>query len=274
MPRSGHLPFVGIPCDIREIAPHPFHAVGEKYINGVAHGATAIPLLIPGFGGGRDLESLDGLIDLDEMLDGLDGIFLPGSPSNVEPLHYGGHQPRPTTLLDRQRDSLALPLIRRVIARGMPMFAVCRGMQELNAALGGSLFQHVEEVAGRFDHRAPDAPRDVQYEPAHDISVVPGGVLHRLTGLATYRVNSLHGQGIDRLAPGLTVEAVAPDGQIEAVTVTGAPTFQLGVQWHPEWRFCERAFDHVLFTAFGEACRAYRSAKPESADAYRAGKVA
>jgi len=260
---SDHLPVIGIPCDIREIGPHPFHAVGEKYINGVAHGARAIPLLIPGFGGGRDLEPLDGLIGLDDLLDGLDGIFLPGSPSNVEPSLYGGHAPRPTTLLDPQRDTLALPLIRRVVERGMPLFAVCRGMQELNAALGGSLFQHVEEIPGRMDHRAPDAPREVQYEPAHDIDVVAGGLLHRMTGLTRYKVNSLHGQGIDRLAEGLTVEATAADGQIEAVSVTGAPSWQLGVQWHPEWRFRERAFDHVLFTAFGEACRAWRSARME-----------
>ena len=261
MAPTGPLPLVGIPCDIREIAPHPFHAVGEKYINGVAHGARAIPLLIPGFGSGRDMAPLDGLIDLDDLLDGLDGIFLPGSPSNVGPQLYGGHEPRPTTLLDAQRDALALPLIRRTVARGMPLFAVCRGLQELNAALGGSLFQHVEEVPGRFDHRAPDAPRDQQYEPAHEIAVTEGGLLHRITGQTLYRVNSLHGQGIDRLAGGLTVEAVAPDGQIEAVSVTGAATFQFGAQWHPEWRFQERAEDHALFTAFGDACRAYHAVR-------------
>ncbi len=267
MTASGPLPFVGSPCDIREIAPHPFHAVGEKYINAVAHGATAIPLLIPGFGGGRDLEPLDGLIDLDDLLDGLDGVFLPGSPSNVEPQHYSGHDPRPTTLLDVQRDTLALPLIRRVIDRGMPLLAVCRGIQELNAALGGTLFQHVEEVEGRFDHRAPDVARDGQYEAAHEIEVTRGGVLHRLTGLERYRVNSLHGQGIDRLAEGLDLEAVAPDGQIEAVSVGRAPTLQLGVQWHPEWRFRERAADHALFTAFGEACRAWRAGRDRRANA-------
>lgn len=274
MGKSGHLPVVGIPCDIREIAPHPFHAVGEKYINGVAHGARAIPLLIPGFGAGRDLEPLGDLIDLDDLIDELDGIFLPGSPSNVEPHHYGGHEPRPTTMLDAQRDALALPLIRKAVEREIPLFAVCRGMQELNAALGGTLFQHVEEVPGRIDHRAPDAPREEQYGPAHDIDVVEGGVLHRITGLTRYKVNSLHGQGVDRLAPGLALEAVAPDGQIEAASVVGATVFQLGVQWHPEWRFRERLADHALFTAFGEACRAYRSAKLEHADVDRTGQVA
>lgn len=274
MTTRDHLPVVGIPCDIREIAPHPFHAVGEKYINGVAHGARAIPFLIPGFGAGRDLEPLDGLIDIDDMLDHLDGVFLPGSPSNVEPRHYGGHEPRPTTMLDAQRDALSLPLIRRTITRGIPLFAVCRGLQELNAALGGTLFQHVEEVPGRMDHRAPDAPRDQQYEPVHDIEVTEGGLLHELTGLTRYKVNSLHGQGIDRVAPGLTVEAVAPDGQVEAVTVTRAPGFALAVQWHPEWRFQERPYDHVLFTAFGEACRAYRHARQEMAHDHRTGNVA
>lgn len=261
MAPNGPLPLVGIPCDIREIAPHPFHAVGEKYINGVAHGALAIPLLIPGFGGGRDMAPLDDLIDIDDLLDGLDGIFLPGSPSNVGPHHYGGHEPRPTTLLDPQRDTLAMPLIHRTIARDMPLFAVCRGIQELNAAMGGTLFQHVEEIPGRIDHRAPDVPRDEQYKVTHDIAVTHGGLLHSITGKTHYMVNSLHGQGIDRLADGLTVEALADDGQIEAVSVTGAPTFQLGVQWHPEWRFQERAEDHALFTAFGEACRAQHAAR-------------
>ncbi len=261
MAPKGPLPLVGIPCDTKEFPPHPFQAVGEKYINGVAIGARAIPLLIPGFGGGRDLERLDGLIDIDDLLDSLDGIFLPGSPSNVEPQVYGGHDPRPTTLLDTQRDTLTMPLIRRTLERGMPLFAVCRGIQELNAALGGSLFQHVEEIPGRIDHRAPDAPRDEQYKVTHDILVTEGSMLHRITGKTRYMVNSLHGQGIDRLADGLTVEAVAPDGQIEAVSVTGAPTFQFGAQWHPEWRFQERAEDHALFTAFGDACRAHRAAR-------------
>ena len=262
MARPGALPRIGIPCDAREIAPHPFQAVGEKYIDAVAHGAGAIPLLIPGFGAGRDLEPLDALIDLDQLLDGMDGLFLPGSPSNVAPAHYGGPPPRPGTLLDPQRDALCLPLVRRAVERGLPLFAVCRGMQELNVALGGTLFQHVEEVPGRLDHRADGSrPREAQYRPAHEVELVPDGLLHRLTGLLRYRVNSLHGQGLDRLAGGLTLEATAPDGQIEAVAVSGAALPQFGVQWHPEWRWSERACDRALFRAFGEACRAYRAGR-------------
>lgn len=256
-------PLVGIPCDARRIGVHPFHAVGEKYIDAVAHGARAIPMLLPCFGEGEDLEPLDGLYSADDLLDRVDGVFLPGSPSNVHPRHYGGHPPRPATLLDDRRDALTLPLIRRAVARGAPLLAVCRGVQELNAALGGTLFQHVEEVPGRMDHREDKAaPRAEQYAPAHDVEVVEGGVLRRVVGLASYRVNSIHGQGIDRPAPALDVEAVAPDGQIEAVSVRGARHLQIGVQWHPEWRFRERAWDAALFAAFGEACRAYRSASP------------
>ena len=178
----------------------------------------------------------------------------------MNPRHYGGRPPRPTTLLDSQRDALTLPLIRRIVARDMPLFAVCRGIQELNAALGGTLFQHVEEVPGRMDHREnKEDPRHKQYAPVHDVLLAEGGVLRRITGLASYKVNSIHGQGIDRPAEALDVEAVAPDGQIEAVSVRGARHFQIGVQWHPEWHFRERAPDVALFAAFGEACRAWRT---------------
>ena len=159
-------------------------------------------------------------------------------------------------MLDPQRDTLALPLIRRVIERQIPLLAVCRGIQELNVALGGTLHMVLDEVDGLMAHRiGKSKPRDEQYLPLHDIDVVDGGALRAITGLGCYRVNSVHGQGIARLAPGLDVEATAPDGLIEAVSVRHAPVMQLGVQWHPEWRFRERASDHALFTAFGTACR-------------------
>ena len=275
MTHAHPLPLVGIPCCVKQIGIHPFHAVGEKYINAVAHGAGAMPVLIPAFGGGEDLDPLTALVDLDDLLDRLDGVFVTGSPSNVDPALYGGHEPRTTTLLDPQRDALTLALIRHAIARGVPLFAVCRGIQEMNAAMGGSLFQHVEEVPGRMDHRADDdLPRARQYDPVHDVEVTPGGLLNRITGLDRYRVNSLHSQGIDRVAEGFVVDAEAPDGQIEAVSVRDAPGFALGVQWHPEWRYHERTHDHALFTAFGEACRAYAAAKSESNHGDRRGQVA
>ncbi len=250
------LPVIGIPCDVRTIDIHPFHAVGEKYIDAVAHGAGAIPMLIPCFGEGGDLKPLEELFAIDDLLDRVDGIFLPGSPSDVQPHLYGGEEPRDFTKLDIQRDTLVLPLIRRIVERGVPLLAVCRGIQELNVALGGTLHLVLEEVEGLIPHRVGKSkPRDVQYRPMHDIDVVPGGVLHAITGLKRYRVNSVHGQGIDRLAGALRVEATAPDGLVEAVSVRDVPVLQLGVQWHPEWRFRERDFDLALFTALGAACR-------------------
>ncbi len=238
-------PIVGIPCDLRMIGPHPFHAVGEKYIVAVRDGAGALPLLIP---------VLENPIDIDEILDTVDGILLTGSPSNVAPKRYGGPAPREGVLQDERRDATTLPLIRRIVGHGTPLLAVCRGFQELNVAHGGTLYQHVEEVPGRMDHREDKtAPLDVQYAPIHDVTL--SGTLERIAGARTIKVNSLHGQGIDRLGQGLVAEAIAPDGQIEGVRVTDARAFALGVQWHPEWRFWENDFSARLFAAFGEAMR-------------------
>ncbi|MFM9862287.1 MAG: gamma-glutamyl-gamma-aminobutyrate hydrolase family protein [Micropepsaceae bacterium] len=243
MPRK--KPIVGIPCDHRMIGPHPFHAVGEKYIVAVADGANAIPLLIP---------VLDTPIDLEEILDTVDGILLTGSPSNVAPKRYGGVAPREGVLQDERRDATTLPLIRAIVDYGTPLLAVCRGFQELNVAYGGTLHQHVEEVPGRFDHREDKtAPLDVQYAPAHDVKL--SGTLEDIFGRPLIRVNSLHGQGIDRLGDGLVAEAIAPDGQIEGIRVADAKAFALGVQWHPEWSFWESVFSKALFAAFGEAMR-------------------
>jgi putative glutamine amidotransferase len=232
------------------LGPHPFHAAGEKYILAVSEGAKAIPFLIP---------VLETPVDLGHLLDRLDGILLTGSPSNVAPWRYAGPKPREGVPQDERRDATTLPLIKAAIGRGMPMLAICRGFQELNVAYGGTLFQHVEEVPGRMDHREDKtAPLDVQYAPAHDVHLADRGLLRRLAGGASViKVNSLHGQGIDRLADGLSVEATAPDGQIEGVSVKGAAGFAAGVQWHPEWKFWDDAFSTALFAAFGHAAGAY-----------------
>jgi putative glutamine amidotransferase len=243
MPRK--KPIVGIPCDHRMIGPHPFHAVGEKYIVAVRDGANAIPLLIP---------VLETPIDIEEILQTVDAILLTGSPSNVAPKRYGGTPPREGVTQDERRDATTLPLIRAIVDHGTPLLAVCRGFQELNVAYGGTLHQHVEEVPGRMDHREDKAaPLDVQYAPIHDVTLA--GTLQRIAGRPQIKVNSLHGQGIDRLGAGLVAEAVAPDGQIEGVRVKDARAFALGVQWHPEWRFWENDFSKALFAAFGEAMR-------------------
>ena len=245
MSTGARPPLVGIPACYKLLGEHPFHAVGEKYITGITDGAAALPLLIP---------SLAGHIDLDEVLSRVDGIMLSGSPSNVEPRHYAGPSSRPGVLLDAQRDDAVLPLIRRAVATGVPLFAICRGLQELNVAFGGTLHQHLQEVPGHFDHRRDRSlPFAQQYDPSHPVTITPGGRLAELWPEAEVEVNSLHGQGIDRVADGLAIEATAPDGTVEALRVEGAPAFALGVQWHPEWRVLENPFYSATFAAFGEA---------------------
>jgi putative glutamine amidotransferase len=240
-------PIIGIPCCARPIGEHPFHVVGEKYISAVAASSGGLPLLIPALGAG---------IDGSELVGRLDGLFLTGSRSNVEPRHYDGSPSQPGTAHDAQRDATTLPLIRAAVAAGLPILAVCRGIQELNVALGGTLHQLVHEVPGRRDHRAPQGTVDEKYaHAAHPVDLTSGGYFASLAGTSQLMVNSLHGQGIDRLAPGLVVEAVAPDGQIEAVRAAAA-RFVVGVQWHPEFRVADNAFSIALFAAFGAACRA------------------
>ena len=248
MQDSDLLPVIGVPaCLVPRDAFH-FHQVGDKYIDSVVDGAGGLPWIIPALG--RRL-------DLDAVLDRVDGLLITGSPSNVEPHHYAGPPAPPGCLSDPARDATTLPLIRGALARGVPLFAICRGIQELNVALGGSLHQMLHEVDGRSDHRS-DKSRSPQerYEPVHTLRLTPGGVLQRLLdGAPTVEVNSLHGQGLDRVAEALVVEAVAPDGTIEAVSVRDARGFALGVQWHPEWRVLDNPVSRRLFAAFGAACR-------------------
>jgi putative glutamine amidotransferase len=241
------LPLIGIPADRRLYGKHYFHMVGEKYIEAVAAGAQAIPVLIPALGAELDLPSL---------LDACDGLLLTGSASNVEPHHYGGPASAPGTLHDPNRDATTLPLISRAIALGLPVLAVCRGFQEMNVAYGGTLCQRLHEVAGYLDHREDEsASLEVQYGPAHEVLLEPGGTLREIAGRDRLQVNSLHWQGIETLGKDLLVEARAPDGVIEAFRVAGAPSFALGLQWHPEWQFAENPFSSALFAAFGAAAR-------------------
>ena len=243
-------PLIGIPADRRLLGHHYFHAVGEKYINAVAAGADAVPVLIPSLG-----ESLD----LDDLLRRFDGILLTGSPSNVEPHRYGGPASEQGTLHDPHRDATTLPLISKVVAAGMPLLAICRGFQEMNVAYGGTLWQKIHEVPGHRNHREdPQAPLDEQYAPAHDIELAAGGFLQKLAGgEQRIKVNSLHSQGVQTLGRDLEVEARAPDGVIEAFRVRNAPAFAYAVQWHPEWKFSSNPFSYALFAAFGAAARHY-----------------
>ena len=247
-------PVVGIPACLVVPDHFAFHRVGAKYVDSVVDGAGALPLLIPALGARLELEA---------VLDGLDGVLITGSLSNIEPHHYGGPPARPDSPSDPARDATILPLIRRALARGVPLLAICRGLQELNVALGGTLHQEVHELPGRLDHRSDKTVTpEERYAPVHEIALTAGGRLQALLGGATsIAVNSLHAQAIDRLAPGLVVEAVAADGTIEAVSVQGAAGFALAVQWHPEWRVLDNPVARRLFAAFGAACRARAQAR-------------
>jgi putative glutamine amidotransferase len=238
-------PLIGIPADRRIVGAHPFHMVGEKYARAVMDAAGAAPLLIP---------ALAGELGFDELLERLDGLLFTGSPSNVEPHHYAGPPSAPGTLHDPARDATTLPLIRRAVERGMPVFGICRGFQEMNVAFGGTLHQRLHEVPGHLDHRDDETqPLEVQYGPAHEVTLEPGGVLRSLAAGDRITVNSLHSQGIERLGEALAVEARAPDGVIEAFRVAAARSFALAVQWHPEWQVMANPFSRALFAAFGQA---------------------
>jgi putative glutamine amidotransferase len=238
---------VGIPADRRLLGNHWFHCVGEKYLRAVLEAADALPVLVPALGDDLDLEWL---------LERCDGVLLTGSPSNVEPHRYAGPPSAPGTWHDPHRDATTLPLIPAVVQHGVPLLSICRGFQEMNVAYGGTLHQKIHEVPGYRDHREDDTqPVDVQYGPSHEVELVPGGLLARLAGRTTIRVNSLHSQGVDRLAPGLVVEGRSPDGIVEAFRVEQAPSFAVGVQWHPEWKAMDNDFSRALFAEFGAAAR-------------------
>jgi len=242
-----HRPVIGMPADRRMIGQHPFHAVGEKYIRAVIEAADAVPFLIPALGTE---------LDVDEVLRHIDGLLFTGSPSNVEPHHYEGAASAPGTLHDPHRDATTLPLIRGALEQEVPVFGICRGFQEINVALGGTLHQRLHEVPGHLDHRDDEsAPLEQQYGPAHEVILEPGGLLRPLAGSERVSVNSLHGQGVDQLSGRLTVEARAPDGVIEAFRVRDAHRFALAVQWHPEWQVMSNSFSRALFAAFGAASR-------------------
>ncbi len=241
-------PLVGLPSDRKQIGHHAFQAVGEKYLRAVADGADCLPLMIP---------SLSPSLDLRDLLSRLDGLLLTGAYSNIEPHHYGDEPSYEGNDHDPARDATTLPLVALAIEMQVPVLAVCRGLQEVNVALGGSLHQKVHEASGFADHREDlSAPLDVQYGPSHAVTLAEGGVLAEIAGSRQATVNSLHGQGIRTLGRGLRIEATAPDGLIEAVSLESGTTFFLAMQWHPEWKVRENPFYLRTFQAFGDACRA------------------
>jgi len=240
-------PLIGISADRRVVGYHHYHMVGEKYARALMDAAGAAPVVIP---------SLAEELQFEELIERLDGLLFTGSPSNVEPHHYQGTPSEPGTLHDPARDATTLPLIRKAVAAGVPVFGICRGFQGMYVAFGGTLHQKLHEVPGNLDHRDDESlPLEVQYGPAHDVTLEPGGLLRSLASADSIRVNSLHNQGINRLGSALDVEARAPDGVIEAFRVHGSQRFALAVQWHPEWQVMQNPFSRAVFAAFGDSCR-------------------
>jgi putative glutamine amidotransferase len=248
-----HTPVIGIPCDYRMVGHHPFHMAGDKYVRAVRESTGAVTVLLP---------SPSEPIPSEDILATVDGLLFTGSPSNVAPRHYNGAAARDGVLSDENRDASTLPLLRAAIAAGTPLICLCRGFQELNVAMGGTLHQHVQELPGRLDHREDhDAPLEEQYGPAHEVRVLSGGLLARIVQEPRFQVNSLHSQGIDRLAPPLHADAIAPDETIEAVSLPGARGFVLGLQWHPEWRWRENPVSRRIFSAFAAAVQTYAAGR-------------
>jgi putative glutamine amidotransferase len=237
---------VGIPACNVDVRGQIQHSTPARYGAALIGAAGAVPILLPPVG--------EGMLAL---LERLDGLLLSGSISNVEPHRYGVADSLTPDRHDPHRDNTTLPLIRAALARGLPVLAICRGIQELNVALGGSLHQQVQDLPGRIDHRGGPGSAEQRYSPSHAVRLT--GHLARLLGKTETQVNSVHEQGVDRPGEGLCVEAVAPDGTIEAVRAANSPGWAIGVQWHPEWHYADNPDSMAIFRAFGDACRAYAS---------------
>lgn len=254
---SSKRPLVGLPADTMSKEGLPFHILGDKYAVAVSDVADCHPLLIPSLGDADALRDLMG---------SLDGLVITGSPANVHPSHFGAEPTPAHEPYDHARDSTTLPLIDLALAQGIPLFCICRGHQELNVVLGGTIATEIQEQEGILDHRGDLEDVVKRYQPAHTVSIREGGILHEILGTDEISVNTVHRQAIDRLADGLTVEATAPDGTIEAVSIDAAKNFALSVQWHPEYKAADNPDSVKLFRAFGDAARARHAMRTDAAE--------
>lgn len=254
------LPLVALPACVKSWDGQNFHYLGDKYARSLAEVSGVLPLVIPSLG--------EELIDVGDLVARIDGLLMTGSPSNVHPSHYGEKASPEAEPFDPHRDATSLKLIREALRTGLPLLCICRGFQELNVALGGTLYPRVHEVDGRLDHRRPQSDDlDVQYGPNHSLRLVQGSAFATLFGTDTIEVNSLHWQAVKDLAPGLVAEGLAPDGTIEAVRVADAKGFALGVQWHPEYKAKENPISVKLFEAFGDAVREHAARRAKTSRA-------
>ena len=231
------------------------HSVGQRYVNAAIQFADVIPTLIPTCLSKKDLKV---------YITHIDGVLLTGGRANIEPHHFGGKKSPKDEIIDPARDDAALNLIRECSELHIPIFGICRGIQEINVAHGGTLLYRVHECNGKKDHRMPqndDASVEEIFKPRHIINLSRNGLLESFLGQSQAVVNSLHGQGIDRLGDGLKVEAMSEDGLVEAVSIEGYETFGIGIQWHAEFHpeRAENYINKVLFRQFGMSCRDFQS---------------
>ena len=246
---NGARPLVAVPADVREFQGYQWHCTPDQYVRALANVARVTPVIVPALPD----------IDMKAVLRGVDGLLVSGSRTNVHPSLYGADPTPAHEPYDPARDALSLPLIRAAIDCAVPTFCICRGIQELNVAFGGTLATEIQEREGTDDHRmAPSDDADRRFAIRHPIAAE--GTVGSIVG-ESVRVNSLHRQAVERLAPGLRVEARAPDGTIEAVVVEGAPALAIGVQWHPEYWAGTDGPSTALFEAFGDAVRAHAAAR-------------
>jgi putative glutamine amidotransferase len=246
-------PLVAVSTDVRAFENYVWHAAPEQYLEAAVSAAGVLPVLVP---------SLGERLDLDGLRTAVDGVMVTGSKTNVHPSLYGGEASEANGPYDPARDATILPLIRKAVARGVPLLAICRGIQEMNVALGGTLMSEIQEREGAIDHRAPaGVSQNERFAIRQKVSIQAGSCLAGIFGAGEIKVNSLHRQGLDRLGPRLDVEAVAEDGTVEAVSVRGAPAFAVGVQWHPEYWVHKDDISRRIFQAFGDAVRAHTAAR-------------
>jgi putative glutamine amidotransferase len=232
---------------------YPVHAGGTMNSEAVAQASGCLPLIIP---------SDPRFVTVAELLDLCDGFLLTGGRPNVHPSEYGEDETPAHGAFDRSRDAITLPLIRACVERGQPFFGICRGFQEVNVALGGTLYPEIRELPGRMNHRMPpDGSLEEKFALRHPVRFTKGGPFHRVLGSDEVMTNTLHGQGIARAGARVVIDGEAPDGTPEAIYVQGAPGFTLSVQWHPEWNACADPVSRPLFAAFGDACRDWRDAR-------------